>query len=999
MSRTSAPSIAAAAFCLVLAVLAVPAADRKRPVGPTPSPLSPAEAFKHLKTLPDLKLEQVLTEPEVTQPIFMNFDERGRMWVVQYRQYPYPAGLKILSEDKFLRAVYDKVPPPPPHHCKGRDKITIHEDSHGTGVFDKHKTFIDGLNIVTSCVRGRGGVWVLNPPYLLFYPDKNNDDVPDGDPVVHLEGFGMEDTHSNANSLQWGPDGWLYACQGSTVSGAVKHYGVNEPAVHSMGQLIWRYHPETRRYEIFAEGGGNAFGLEIDAKGRIFSGHNGGDTRGFHYVQGGYYQKGFGKHGPLSNPYTFGYFPAMKHPHVLRFTHDFIIYEGGTLPQHYFGKLFGVAPLLNHVVCSDMLPDGSSFQTRDVSFPITSTDTWFRPVEITVGPDGAVYVADMYEGQIAHLRHHEGKIDIRNGRIYRLRSPDAKPLSPFDLSKKPTAELVALLHHENKWFRRTALQLLGDRKDRAAIPPLRKMLDDGNGQDALEALWGLNLSGAFDDRLALRTLEHPDPYVRLWTVRLLGDANKVAPAIAAKLADLAHTELQIEVRCQLACTARRLPTADALPIVRNLLAREQDLDDIHIPLSLWWAIEAKCEGDRDRVLALFEDPAVWSLPMVQTHILHRLMRRFAAAGARKDLLTCARLLQLSPDAACNKLLLRGFEEAFQGRPLANLPAELAAALAKYGGDSIVLGLRQNRPQAVAKALAVLANPKADANERLQYVQIFGEVQQPRCVPVLLNLVEHTPDDALRSAALTALAQYNDPAVGSAILGLYGKFTDDARGVAQSALVSRKAWALLLLAAVEQGKIDKATIPPDVVRKLTVYHDERLAKLVAKHWSNLEGATTAEMQKEIARLDTVLHTGKGSPYPGKKLFSATCAKCHRLFNQGGQVGPDLTTFKRDDIANMLIQIVNPSAEIREGYETLLVETKDGRVLTGFLVDKDNQVLVLRGADGQNVTVRQNQIEEMAPTRKSLMPEGLLKPLTDQQVRDLFAYLRSTQPLND
>src|SRR4029077_17976348 len=136
---------------------------------PLVPPRSPAESLKAFTVAADLTLDQVLTEPAVTQPIFLNFDERGRIWVVQYRQYPFPAGLKILSEDKFLRAVYDKVPPPPPHHFKGRDKITIHEDTRGTGVFDKHTTFLDGLNIVTSCVRGRGGVWVLNPPYLLFY--------------------------------------------------------------------------------------------------------------------------------------------------------------------------------------------------------------------------------------------------------------------------------------------------------------------------------------------------------------------------------------------------------------------------------------------------------------------------------------------------------------------------------------------------------------------------------------------------------------------------------------------------------------------------------------------------------------------------------------------------------------------------------------------------------------------------------------------------------------
>jgi putative membrane-bound dehydrogenase-like protein len=989
--------VALSLLLAVLLIVGLAAAEDKKPWPSTP-PRSPAESLKLFKVADDLKLDQVLAEPDVAQPVFLNFDERGRMWVVQYLQYPYPAGLKILSEDKFLRAVYDKVPPPPPHHFKGLDKITIHESSRGDGVFDKHKTFIEGLNIVTSCVRGRGGVWMLNPPYLLFYPDKNNDDVPDGDPVVHLEGFGLEDTHSCVNSLQWGPDGWLYAAQGSTVTGHVRHYGTNEPPVHSMGQLIWRYHPETRRYEIFAEGGGNAFGLEIDAKGRVFSGHNGGDTRGFHYVQGGYLQKGFGKHGPLSNPYAFGYFAAMKHPSVPRFTHNFVVYEGATLPEHYSGNIFGVAPLLNHVVVSDRFADRSSFQTKDLGHPLTTTDTWFRPVDVKVGPDGGVYVADFYEDQIAHLRHHEGKIDRSNGRIYRLSAKDAKPLGTFDYGKSSTAELVALLRHPNKWHRRMALQLLGDRKDKSAIPLLRKMLAE-TGQSALEALWGLNLSGGFDDRLALETLDHADPYVRLWTVRLLGDDKKVSPEIAKKLIAMARTEPHVEVRSQLACTAKRLPAADALPIVRRLLAHDEDAGDIHLPLLLWWAIESKCESDRDLVLAMFEDSTVWRLPMTQTHILHRLMRRYAAAGSRKDLLTCARLLKLSPDSEHGKLLVRGFEEAFQGRPLGNLPNELAEALAKVAGTSVVLGLRQNRAEAVDRALSVIADDKADVNERLQYVQILGEVKQARAVPVLLEIIERSRDDALRMTALTALQQYDDPTIGTAVVRLYGKFTEDARDVARTLLVSRKSWALVLLEAVDQGKIDRTAIPAEAVRKLTAHRDERLGQLVSKFWGKVEGATTEQMQKDIARLEGVLHGGTGSPYPGKKLFLNTCGKCHTLFGQGGKIGPDLTTFKRDDIPNMLLHIVNPSAEIREGYETYQAETKDGRLVTGLLVDKDNQVVVLRGADGQTVTIRQEQIDELSPQKKSLMPEGLLQSMTEQQVRDLFAYLRSTQPLND
>jgi len=397
-------------------------------------------------------------------------------------------------------------------------------------------------------------------------------------------------------------------------------------------------------------------------------------------------------------------------------------------------------------------------------------------------------------------------------------------------------------------------------------------------------------------------------------------------------------------------------------------------------------------------VALFDEPASWQGRLVQTHILHRLMRRFAA-GTRQDLLVCARLLQRAPDAARCKLLLRGFEEAFQGRPLGNLPDELAEALAKHGGASTVLGLRQNRPEAVEKALLVLANDKADAGERLQYVQIFGEVRQPRSVPALLALVERSRDDGLRSAALTALRQYDDVQVGTTVVQLYSQFSTDVRDTAQTMLASRSTWALGFLEAIDQGKIDPKTVPLDVARQLTVHRDERVAKLVAKHWGKLEGATTGEMKQQLERLEGVLRAGTGSPYPGRKLFKDVCAKCHKLFNDGATVGPDLTTYKRDDVANMLVHIVNPSAELREGFGTLLVTTKDGRLMTGILVEKDNQVLVLRGADGQNVTVRQDQVEEATAQKRSLMPEDLLKPFSDQQVRDLFAYLRSTQPLND
>jgi len=960
--------------------------------------LKPAEALETFTVPDDLQLDQVLTEPTVRQPVFINFDERGRMWVVQYLQYPYPAGLKMVSKDRYWRAVYDKTPPPPPKHFPGADRITIHEDTNGDGTFDKHKTFVDGLSIVTSCVRGRGGVWVLNPPYLLFYPDKNNDDTPDGPPEVHLKGFGLEDTHSVVNSLRWGPDGWLYAAQGSTVSGNVSRPG-EKNAVHSMGQLIWRYHPETRKYEIFAEGGGNAFGVELDAKGRLYSGHNGGNTRGFHYVQGGYYRKGFSKHGPLSNPYAFGYFPAMKHPKVPRFTHNFVIYEADALPQRYLGNLFGVEPLQGQVVQADMSADGSTYKTKDINRVIKSSDRRFRPVDIKVGPNGGIYVADFYEPQISHREHFSGQVDKSTGRIYRLRARNGQPHNVPNLAEKSTRELIELLKHPNKWHRQTALRLIGDRKDASVVPLLKRRVLKADGQFALECLWALNQSGGFNESVATKTLHHEDPHVRLWTVRLLCDDFEVSGRIARQLATLAEDESYVQVRSQLACSARRLPAERGLPVVRALLSHSEDVSDPHVPLLLWWAIEAKAGESPEAVLKLFKEEQLWSLPMVKQHILERLMRRFAQSGSRSDLHACAKLFNLSPGKEYNAILMKGFEAAFKGRSLAGLPVELTKALSQAGGGSLTFRIRQGDQQAVDKAFAAIHNKTTPAVKRIEYAQVFGEVQQPKCIPVLLQTLSKTTNDKLKMAILTALQAYKADDIAKTVIRLYPGFSPDVRAVAQTLLVSRGNWNRRFLKAVDAERIDKSTIPLDVVRKMTLHDDRPIAALIKKHWKDIQGATNAEMQKRIAGYRDVLAEGSGDPYVGKRLFNKSCAKCHILFGAGGRIGPDLTSYKRDDTLRMLINVVNPGAEIREGFETYIVLTDDGRTATGFLYDQDNRVVVIRGADGQNITIPRENIEILRPQKKSLMPEGLLKDLTAQQVRDLFAYLRSSQPLNN
>ena len=523
------------------------------------------------------------------------------------------------------------------------------------------------------------------------------------------------------------------------------------------------------------------------------------------------------------------------------------------------------------------------------------------------------------------------------------------------------------------------------------------MVRTNTGQRALEALWLFNATEGPRPSSTLPFLSHADPLVRLWTTRLLGDEGRTQPPVSDSLAKLALIETNIEVRAQLACTAKRIPAKDALPIVANLLRRDIDTKDPRLPLLCWWAIESKCVSNHDAVLKLFEDSPFWNLPMVEQHLIERIMRRFAAAGTRKDLLTCAKLLQLSPSRGHSVKLMAGFEEAFKGRSLTGLPDELVAAMTRHNVGSDAFKLRTGDASALARALSLITDSSIDKKQRQEFIDVLGEVRPREALDPLLRIADIERDPQLRKSALSALLGYDDARIATTVVKDYSAYAPEVRTAALALVTSRAAWALSLAEAVDAGRIPASDVPLDAVRQWQRHKSDKLAALILKLWPNAGRPTTEAMQRQIHQLAGVIRGGEGNPYEGQKLFNATCASCHTLFARGGKVGPDLTTYQRGDLDTMLLHVVNPSAEIREGYENILIETRDDRSLTGFLVERDAKVVVLRGPGGQNITLEQSNISEMKAAGMSLMPEGLLDSLSEQQVRDLFAYLRSTQPL--
>lgn len=517
---------------------------------------------------------------------------------------------------------------------------------------------------------------------------------------------------------------------------------------------------------------------------------------------------------------------------------------------------------------------------------------------------------------------------------------------------------------------------------------------------ALEAFWAVNASGGFDEAFALRTLEHPNPFVRYWTVRLIGDAKKISSTLQHKFVALARTEKDSQVRSQLASSCKRLPAADALPVMRELLLRTEDVDDTHIPLLLWWAIESKCAANRDLVLELFRTPSFWRTPIVSKFIVARLGQRFTAERSEANLVTAAELLALAPSERERDELVRGMEEGLQGDVVRSVPAvmqERVAALwaARPRTPTLMsFALRLGNAEAAAAALERVANPTTPLASRQQLLALLAERRVEAAVPVLLKLLREEAAEDLRIAVVNHLPRFNDNAISDALLGIYPGGSAPLRDAIRNALGSRANWSRQLLEAVARGAISREQIPVVNLLAMQNHHDARCDELIQKLWGNLR-RSSEEKAERIAHVRKLLVAGRGDLASGRAIFKQACAACHTLFGDGGKIGPDLTGYERDNLDFLLPAIVDPSLAIREEFTAFNVTTKDDESLTGLLTENKPQSVTLVDAAGHATVIPREQIQSLQAARVSLMPEGLLDALEDQQVRDLLGYITQRQ----
>jgi putative membrane-bound dehydrogenase-like protein len=988
---------------------------------------SPEVAASKMTLADGFAVDLVAAEPHVRQPVCIEFDDRGRLWVVQYLQYPNPAGLKRVKVDRYSRTVYDRVPEPPPRGPKGADRITILEDTNGDGRIDRAKDFVSGLNLATGIAFGYGGVFVLNVPYLLFYPDRNHDDIPDSDPEVLLSGFGMEDTSSLANSLTWGPDGWLYGTQGTNITAHVR--GID------FEQGVWRYHPRTHEFELFCEGGGNSWGLDFDETGNLFYSTNYGGYVMVHGMQGAYYVKQFQKHGNLHNPFAFGYFEHVPHANF-QGGHVAVggtVYQESLFPPRFRGKFIAADTLGHGVNWHTITREGSTVRTSHGGSLLKANDTWFAPSDLTTAPDGAVYVSDWYDKRTAHP-DPDADWDRSNGRVYRIRPKNAGPkslsgtVSGKSIAELPTTKLIDRLFSADGWHARRALRVLAERRDSSAISPLLSRLRAANDPIvALRCLWGIHASGGFDERLADELLSHQNEAVRAWTIRFLGDEHNVSAKLEDRLLKIGESDPSPVVLAQLACSAKRLPALSGLRIAHKIAGNPVSSKDRSIPLLTWWAVESHATADRAFVVQTFTTKSAWQTRLIREVIIGRLLKRYLAEGTPEGFAAAAQVFRSAPSPADKRRLLAELDEGLRmigarpakelplgtvferyatvqsegqagHRSLTQVPPELRPILAEIWNDGVTdplvlrVACRLGSRPAYERILHLVEDKQLPHSTRIELLGILDEMGSRDCVGPVLAELRESRDDALESAALSTLGRFDQPQIAQAVLTLYPKMSVPVRSVARGVLFGRPDWVRKLLASVDRGEIPATDIQTDELRHIALYNDPQLDAQVRKRWGNIRAGTPEEKLADIRRITNDLRAAAGRPSQGHDLFKKTCATCHSLFGEGNRIGPDLTIANRKDRDFLLVSIVDPNVQIRKEYLAYVVTTTNGRVVTGLITEQTPASITLVGPKNERTTIRRSDIEEIRESPQSLMPERLLDPLKPQELRDLFSYLQ-------
>jgi putative membrane-bound dehydrogenase-like protein len=948
-------------------------------------PLPPGDAAQHMTLPPGFRATLFAGEPDVRQPIAFTFDDQGRLWVVEC--YSYPNWLT---------------------RGQGHDRILIFEDKNGTGHFDSCKVFWDKGTNISGIQLGFGGVWVCAIPNFLFIPVRDGADAPAGPPRVLLDGWSMEAKHNVFNSLTWGPDGWLYCCNGILATSHVGKPGTPERERIPFNCGVWRYHPTRHVFEVVAHGTTNPWGLDFDDSGQMFI-TNCVIHHLWHVTPGAHFQRMYGQD---FNPYLFDLMHSCAdHIHWAggswtesrggKGEHDraggghahvgAMVYLGDNWPDSYRQGLF-TCNLHGNRVNHDVLErTGSGYVAHHGKDFLLANDPWFRGITIQYGPDGGVFVSDWCDtGEC----HNYDRVDRTNGRIYKVTYGKVTPFQG-DLNKLSDQELVKFQLHKNDWFGRHARRILQERAltgnlAAGTTAALVKMLSaHADVTRRLRALWALYTIGGVDEKLLLEQLESPHAALRGWAVRLALEDKRCSTAMLRRLGDLAQNDTSALVRLELASALQRLPLGKRWAIAEALLAHGEDVHDANLPLMIWYGIEPLVAANRARFVDLIR---LARIPLLREFVARRATDRVVPPEL-------VRLLGEATDATVQADLLRGLYEAFTGWRHADLPPGWKAVRARLANSPnsevrdkmLFLSVLFDDPESVERCRRLAFTFNADPTIRQQAMDALIVKRNPDLVPVLQQLLA---DRTVRRSALRGLAAFADASTPTAILTHYRSFSEEEKAYAIQTLASRPAYALVLLDAMERKLVAREDVSAFTARHLLALKDRQVSARLAQVWGTIRPASQekAGLMARYKQLLTPEYLKQANRNNGRRLFAQACASCHTLFGEGGKIGPELTGSQRANLDYILENVLDPSAVVASDYQVTFLQTRDGRVISG-IIKQENEHAVTVQTQNEQLHVPLSEIEERTKSAVSMMPEGLLAPMKDAEVRDLIAYLSS------
>jgi len=931
--------------------------------------LKPEESVARMKVADGFEVKLFAAEPQVVNPIAMTVDEKGRVWVVECFEYP-------------KRTAKGKMP---------RDRIKILEDTDGDGVCDKVTTFIEGkdfpvpFDLASGIEVGNGGVYLGAPPYLFFIENKN--DKP-GKIEILLKGFGSQDTHETLNTFQWGPDGRLYGLHGVFTYSEVKPAQADGPGVR-MNAAVWRYDARTKKFEVFAEGTSNPWGMDWRNTDGQFILCCCVIPHLFHMVPGGNYKR---QGGLPSNPYAYGEIKEIC-DHTFHkesgWAHAGLISLDTPLMQEkyrnsvIFGSIHGCSIKQNI-----LKPNGSSYIASRGDDFLVSGDKNFRPINLRWGHNGEIYCIDWHDQHPCHQTNPDDW-DYEHGRVYRIQPKGLKTKKAENLGAKSDEELSALTSNQNPYVARTALRLVRERYA-TRQPPFVNTPRLSNWTE-IQSLHALGLG----EHIAPNLGKDDSPLSQSWAVRLASEKAKVTDYDCEQLTLLAQQSSAAIVRREVASAAIRLgPAHDVRPIVRALLTRKEDAHDPTIPQLLWVAYEPVLAAKPREELNWLRDNAPGNELIAYT-VIPRAVRRLVATGKAEDLAASVAFLGELQVAQANAL--EALVSAIGNRTL-DAPRDWKSVEAKLAANENAdvrrltnsLAVKCRDPEAVKKALAIARDSTKDTADRVAAVRDLGVARDPATIPAILDMARKDGPPEFRAEAVRALGGFDSPRLSKDLLGgEWSEFTPALKSEVVNVLAGRKEWAADLLAAVAARRLDRRDLNDNTILRIQALKDNALNAQIEKVWGRIR-ATPAELNQLIDKMRGELAKAPGSFNRGKLVFDNQCAKCHKFDGRGHEVGPNIEGAGRD-IEYLLVNVLDPNRVIGAPYFMRTVNLLNMQVKTGVLHAEDGTSITLKTENGVLDQIQKKDIDEIKVQEKSLMPEGLANNMSIQDFRDLVRYV--------